>query len=250
MTKLRRVAVMFSSLLIVLNCYAQEKDSTSLAKKTPGITSFILPTALVGYGLISLAGNNVIRDLDFTTKSELQEDHPLFAAHADNFLQFSPAAAVFALKFAGVKGRHQIGDAAGIYAMSMTMMTGSVTYLKKLSKRQRPDNSVNNSFPSGHTATVFASAEFLKQEYGKEYPWIAYTGYAVATATGALRMYNNRHWLSDVIAGAGFGIISTKASYILYPKLKRLFSRNQTSAFNLMPTYQSGGPGFYLSGNF
>ena len=129
-------------------------------------------------------------------------------------------------------------------------MTGSVTSVKKLTKRQRPDNSVFNSFPSGHTATVFASAEFLKQEYGARYPWLAYTGYAVATATGALRMYNNRHWLSDVVAGAGFGILSTKASYILYPKLKRLFSRDETSTVNLTPSYQNGIPGLYLQASF
>jgi membrane-associated phospholipid phosphatase len=250
MDRLRRLVMLTLALMLTLDCVAQVKDSTLANGYHPKLAAFVLPTVLISYGLISLTGNNAIRDLDFTTKAELQEDHPLFAAHADNYLQFSPAAAAFILQMTGIKGKHQIGDAIGIYVMSMTMMTGSVTSLKKLSRRERPDNSVFNSFPSGHTATVFASAEFLKQEYGDQYPWLAYTGYAVATATGALRMYNNRHWLSDVVAGAGFGILSTKASYILYPKLKRLLTGNEKAAFNMMPTYQNKSIGLYLSGHF
>lgn len=244
--------LIFSTIFVLLtgNCDAQIKDSLATADYHPKVTAFIIPAAFIGYGLVSLARKNLIRSLDLTTKNELQEDHPLFAAHADNYLQFAPAIAVFGLQLAGVKGKHQIGDAAEIYLMSITVMTGSVTALKHITKRERPDHSVFNSFPSGHTATVFASAEFLKQEYGEQYPWLGYTGYAVATATGALRMYNNRHWFSDVVAGAGFGILSTKLSYILYPRIKKLISGKNRYAFNLMPSYQDGKAGFYLSGNF
>lgn len=111
-----------------------------------------------------------------TTKNELQEDHPLFTAHADNYLQFSPAAVVFGLHLTGIKGEHEIGDAAGIYFMSMAIITGSVTSLKHITNRERPHRSGFNSFPSGHTATVFASAEFMKQEYADRYPWMGYAG--------------------------------------------------------------------------
>ena len=226
---------------------AQVKDSLASNDHRQSIHGFIIPAAFVGYGMVSLAGKNPIRSLDLTTKAELQEDHPLFAAHADNYLQFAPAAAVFGLQLAGIKGKHGVSDAAGIYFMSMAMMTGSVTALKHITKRERPDNSVFNSFPSGHTATVFASAELLKQEYGDQYPWLSYTGYAIATATGALRMYNNRHWFSDVVAGAGFGMLSTKLSYVLYPKIRKLLTGNKQHAFSMMPSYQYGKVGFHLS---
>ncbi|MES2827626.1 MAG: phosphatase PAP2 family protein [Bacteroidota bacterium] len=235
---------------MAFNGAAQTRDSLDAVYHSPKLRAFVLPAAFIGYGLISLAGKNPIRSIDLTTKDELQEDHPLFAAHADNYLQFAPAAAVFGLQLAGIKGEHPIGDEAGIYLMSVGIMTGSVTVLKHITKRERPDNSVFNSFPSGHTATVFASAEFLKREYGEAYPWLGYTGYAVATATGALRMYNNRHWFSDVVAGAGFGVLSTKLSYILYPRLKRLISGQRNTAFSLVPTYQEGKAGIYLSGRF
>ncbi|MBC8984901.1 phosphatase PAP2 family protein [Pedobacter sp. N36a] len=229
---------------------AQTIDTLASSYYRPKVASFIIPAIFIGYGLISIGGNNPIRSLDLTTKNELQEDHPQFAAHADNYLQFSPAAIVFGLNLAGIKGKHHIGDAAGIYLMSITIMTGSVTALKRITKRERPDHSTFNSFPSGHTATAFASAEFLKQEYGDRYPWMTYAGFAVATGTGALRMYNNRHWLSDVVAGAGFGIISTKLSYLLYPEVKKLLFGKKASTLSFMPTYQNGSAGFYLGGNF
>jgi membrane-associated phospholipid phosphatase len=43
----------------------------------------------------------------------------------------------------------------------------------------------------------------------------------MATATGVLRVMNNRHWLSDVITGAGIGILTTKFSYWLYSKWEK-----------------------------
>lgn len=242
--------ISFPLLFIVSVCTAQNMDTVATSVYRPKVTPFIIPTIFIGYGLISFAGKNPIRSLDLTTKNELQEDHPLFAAHADNYLQFSPAAIVFAMNLAGIKGKHHIGDAAGIYLMSMAIMTGSVTTLKHITKRERPDHSVFNSFPSGHTATVFASAEFLKQEYGERYPWMTYAGYAIATGTGTLRMYNNRHWLSDVVAGAGFGILSTKLSYMLYPEVRKLLFGRKATAFSFMPSYQDRNPGFYLSGSF
>ncbi|TCD01837.1 phosphatase PAP2 family protein [Pedobacter psychroterrae] len=242
--------ISFLFTLVASNCAAQNKDSLAASGYHPKAAAFVFPAAFIGYGLVSLAGKNPVRSLDLTTENELQEDHPLFAAHADNYLQFAPAAVVFGLHLAGVKTRHRIGDAVGIYLMSIAIMTGSVTAMKHITKRERPDHSVFNSFPSGHTATVFASAEFLKQEYGEQYPWLEYAGYAVATTTGALRMYNNRHWLSDVVAGAGFGILSTKLSYILYPQVRKLINGRHSFAFNLMPSYRDGKAGFYLCGNF
>lgn len=226
---------------------AQVSD-TSYVK--PKINSFIIPTIFVGYGLVSLAGKNPIRDLDLTTKDELQEDHSLFAAHADDYLQFAPAAAVYGLHLAGIRGKHSLADATGLYVLSEAFMGLSTHSVKSWTERLRPNGSGFNSFPSGHTANAFASAEFLSQEYKDTHPWIGYAGYTVATATGILRMYNNKHWLSDVVAGAGFGILSTKISYLLYPKLKRLMVGKGSSKYNLVPSYQQHGLGVSFNGTF
>lgn len=247
---IRFLFLLFPMVLISCMCAAQVKDTLAAAVYRQKMTSFILPAVFIGYGLISIAGKNPIRTLDLTTKNELQEDHPLFAAHVDNYLQFSPAAIVFGMNMLGIKGKNGIGNAIGIYVMSMSIMTGSVKAVKHITKRERPDQSTFNSFPSGHTATVFASAELLKQEYGGRYPWISYTGYAIATGTGVLRMYNNRHWLSDVVAGAGFGILSTKLTYVLYPKVGKLLFGRKASTFSFTPSFRNGESGFYLRGSF
>lgn len=48
---------------------------------------------------------------------------------------------------------------------------------------------------------------------------IGYAGYAIAAITGYLRIYNDRHYLNDVVAGACIGVLSTKLAYWLYPKI-------------------------------
>ncbi|WP_442591282.1 phosphatase PAP2 family protein [Pedobacter sp. AW31-3R] len=215
----------------------------------PTIKSFIVPAVLVSYGLVSL-GNNAIRTLDYTTKAELQEDHPLFANHLDNYIQYAPMATVYALNLAGVKGKHGIVDQTALYILSFGIMGGATTAVKRLANRDRPDGSNNYSFPSGHTANAFAAAEFLNREYRDVSPWIGYAGYTVATATGVLRMYNNKHWLSDVVAGAGVGIASTKIAYLIYPHLKKLVMGKQSLHYSLLPTYQQRAAGIAFNGTF
>ena len=215
----------------------------------PAFRSFIVPGILIGYGLISL-GNNPIRNLDYNTRAELQEDHPRFAMHVDNYIQYTPGAAFYALNLLGVKSKHNITDGTALFILSEAIMTGSVFAVKRLADRNRPDGSNNFSFPSGHTANAFAAAEFLNQEYRDVSPWIGYAGYAVATATGALRMYNNKHWLSDVVAGAGFGILSTKVTYLVYPYIKRKLFKGKSVDMLVSPNYQNGNLGFNLIKRF
>jgi len=213
------------------------------------VKPFIIPAVFIGYGIISL-GHNSIRDLDFSTRDELQEDHLLFANHADDYLRYAPAAAVYALNLIGIKGKHNIADQTGLYLLSMGIMGVSTTVVKRVVDRNRPDGSDNYSFPSGHTASAFAAAEFLNREYRQVSPWIGYAGYTIATATGVLRMYNNRHFVSDVVAGAGFGIASAKVAYFIYPHLKALFRSKQNISYSLVPTYQQRSVGLAFNGTF
>ncbi|WP_114941502.1 phosphatase PAP2 family protein [Mucilaginibacter endophyticus] len=75
-------------------------------------------------------------------------------------------------------------------------------------------------FPSGHTCSSFAGAEFRSQELGDRSATYSVVRYAFATTTKVFRVYHTDHWLSDVIAGAGFGILSTKAAHLLYPNIR------------------------------
>jgi len=214
------------------------------------IAPIIIPAVLIGYGFAAVHDNGALKQLDVSTKDELQEDHPLFAAHVDDYVQFAPALAVYGLNLAGIKGKHSLVDATFLYATSAAIMGFSTHFVKQAEHRLRPDGSAYNSFPSGHTASAFAAAEFLKQEYKDVSPWYGYAGYFVATATGTLRMYNNKHWFSDVVAGAGFGIASTKISYFIYPYIRRLFAEKKAQNFTVMPFHQDGANGVMLYGRF
>ena len=71
-------------------------------------------------------------------------------------------------------------------------------------------------FLSGHTAFAFAAATILHKEYGQtRSPLYSIAGYSLATITGVGRVLNNRHWVSDVLVGAGIGIVSTDLGYFL-----------------------------------
>jgi membrane-associated phospholipid phosphatase len=139
-----------------------------------------------------------------------------------------------------------------IYALSNLLETGIVYSAKTLTKRIRPDGSQDNSFPSGHTATAFVAAEFLFQEYKDKSIWISVGGYTMASAIGVSRVLNDKHWTSDVIAGAGIGILSTKIVYWTYPYVQRIFrkKKNDNSQTFVAPFYNSGKLGFSLSYRF
>ncbi|MES2418194.1 MAG: phosphatase PAP2 family protein [Bacteroidota bacterium] len=239
-------------LLLILGTvtsYAQHQDSLVTDKVKP-LAHFIAPAALISYGVISVYNHGALKELDLSTKDELQEDHPKFAAHVDDYAQFIPALAVYGLNLSGIKGRHNLFDASMLYVTSAAIMGLSTHFVKQGVHRLRPDNSGYNSFPSGHTASAFAAAEFLHQEYKEISPWYGYAGYFVATATGTLRMYNNKHWFSDVVAGAGFGIASTKIAYLLYPQIKKLLTLKNTTNLSIMPYRQDKAKGIMTSYTF
>ncbi|MET4080395.1 membrane-associated phospholipid phosphatase [Pedobacter sp. UYP30] len=258
--KEKLLAILFLCLASVASAQQFNKPNNSyldsvtllhpVAKQKFKVAPFILPTIFVTYGFIAANTKGALNKLDLSTKAELQEDHPLFAAHVDDYLQFAPVVAYYALNFSGVKGKHSLADASLLYITSATIMGGSSFLVKKLEGRLRPDSSGNNSFPSGHTASAFAAAEFLHQEYKDQSPFIAYSGFVVAAATGALRLYNNKHWLSDTVAGAGFGIASTKIAYLIYPYMKEIFGSKKHENISFMPSYQNGTPSLFFAAQF
>lgn len=200
------------------NWYSDQLEKQDL--HSLNISSVLIPAAGIGYGLIAL-NQNSLKTLNFSTRNELIEDHSLTHTGIDNYLQLSPTAAVIGLNIAGVHGKHSFIDELFVYAISSVIMGISVEATKHISHELRPDGSDYYSFPSGHTATAFAAAEWLRTEYWQQSPWIGIAGYTAATATGALRVYNNRHWVSDVIAGAGFGFLSTRIAYELNPWVEK-----------------------------
>jgi hypothetical protein len=192
------------------------------------LKSFIIPTTFITYGLVAL-NNQGLHRLDLSTSKELWEDHQGFKTSLDNYIQYAPALAVYGLNAANIKGKNNFTDRTLIYVLTNVFTTGAVFLLKTATHIARPDSSAFNSFPSGHTTTGFVAAEFLHQEYKDVSPWYGVAGYTTATATGILRMLNNKHYLKDIIMGAGLGILSTKIMYLVYPAIKKAFFKGKVT---------------------
>ena len=139
-----------------------------------------------------------------------------FKTSIDDYTQFFGPMMTVGLKIGGVEGRSDWPRLLASSALSYGIMAGFVNGIKYTAKEMRPDGSSANSWPSGHTATSFVGATILHKEYGlTRSPWYSVAGYGVATATGIMRILNNRHWVSDVMSGAGIGIMSTELGYAI-----------------------------------
>lgn len=170
----------------------------------------------------------------------------------DNYTQIAPAAVMVGMKAAGVESRSSWGRMLLSDAFSVALMAGTVQGLKNTTNVIRPDGSDNHSFPSGHTATAFMTATMLNKEYGYKSPWIGVGAYSVATATGLMRMANNKHWLSDVMVGAGIGIMATEFGYWLADlicKDKGLNIKNRDVADDVFDVRRNSFLGLYMGFN-
>ena len=140
---------------------------------------------------------------------------PAYENRFDDNLQLVPLVVASGLNFAGYQGRSNTGRYLASGALSYAWCALFVNSIKYTAKEMRPDGSTANSFPSGHTATAFTAATIMHKEYGlTRSPWWSIFGYGCATTTGIMRTLNNRHWISDVLVGAGLGIISTDLGYM------------------------------------
>ncbi|WP_035333705.1 phosphatase PAP2 family protein [Dyadobacter crusticola] len=213
------------TLLICCNLLPQtvwaQRDSTLWRVKAGDV---IPPVSLAVAGLI--VQGKVSRSL----QREVRSQYPGFHTNADDFLPYAPGIVSLGLASAGVKGKHSLGDQV-ILALLSNIGAQAVTQgLKRAVKYPRPDGEDNHSFPSGHTTTAFANAEILHQEYGDRNVFYSIGGYGTATAVGTMRILNNKHWLADVLMGAGIGMGATKVFYISYPWLKQKVTRKKNNS--------------------
>lgn len=249
--------------IIVLACsniyFGQVKsDSAELRKQDieiyvdsvykPSYKKLIIPTVFIGFGVVSLS-SDALKNLNSSTKYEIGEHQPKHIT-LDNYTQYLPAAMVYGYNLAGIKGKHNLKERTIIYGTSQLISAAFVLPLKHLVKEERPDGTNNLSFPSGHTTTAFSSAHFLFREYEDENIWLAISGYPIAIFTGVYRTLNDKHWVGDVVAGAGFGILSTELAYWLFPMVNKLFNKKESKNITLIyPVLQPKnlGAGFVLN---
>lgn len=200
--------------------------------------------------LFTIAGLYSMSDNDLLNKFSIQEERnewmPVFRHNADDYLQYAPIAIVYGLNVAGIEGKNDLVNRTAIL-IKTELLVGAVTYsLKKLTAVPRPDTGQPTSFPSGHTAQAFAAATFLAKEYGNRSLWYSIGAYTIATGVGAMRMMNNRHWVSDVLVGAGIGILSTNVVYLTHQY--KWGKKNRTdSRLIVSPTYSERSFGLFIS---
>lgn len=186
-------------------------------------------------GVPLVVGGVIVKSEDDHFRSLRNDYLSRFSRHEDDFLQYAPATVMLGMKLAGVKGRSSWGRMLVSDAFSALLMGGVVNTIKHTSDVMRPDGSNNHSFPSGHTATAFMTATMLSKEYGHISPWVSIGAYTAASATGLMRMANNKHWLSDVLTGAGIGVLSTELGYYI---ADMIFKEKGISRFKDEEIYQ------------
>lgn len=159
--------------------------------------------------------------------------HPFFSTSADDYFKWMPYAAVFFLDVFGVRTKSGWKRQLLITGASEAIRYGVADSLKKIIDEQRPaPYTGKNSFPSGHTSSSFAAAEFMHQELKESLPLVSCLGYVAATSTAAIRLMKNKHWLIDVVAGAAVGILATKMAYYVVNRLARRQRKEKDDEIN------------------
>jgi membrane-associated phospholipid phosphatase len=193
-----------------------------------------VPVTLIAAGWYATTDNDILYQVE--VNEERNEWLPAFKSRIDDYTQYAPAAAVYLLNLAGVKGKNNVINQTALLIKSEVLMTAIVFPLKRISGVPRPDSGQRTSFPSGHTAQAFVAATFLHKEYGHRSMWYSIGGYSVATFIGVMRVLNNRHWASDVLVGAGIGILSVNLVYLTH---KFKWGKNRFTGLSLAPVYST-----------
>ena len=189
---------------------------------------------------------NVLQDSSRQENQFLQQTASVF-----RFLGFpGPVIIGASIYTAGVVLQDRNVASFGLHGTeAMVVSFAFVSVGKNILGRARPYNDVNNpfnfklgrgfpddryrSFPSGHTAAAFAVAAAVTAEAGHIWPDVKpYAGpvlYTGAALVGISRMYNNRHWASDVVGGAAIGYLTGHAL------IRYLYSHNTTLDDWLLP---------------
>ncbi|UOQ96017.1 phosphatase PAP2 family protein [Hymenobacter sp. 5317J-9] len=180
--------------------------------KSKGFRAAIVPAVLIGYGASTINGHGFYSSYD--AHNDIRRVFGSYRTHVDDYLQWAPYLEIGGVLLAGVDSRDDRVNLALIVLKSEAIMLSTVYVMKTLTAIERPDQSNNLSFPSGHTAQAFLAASIVHTEFRDKSQWYGIGAYTIATSVAALRMINDKHWQSDVVAGAGVGILSAHLAYL------------------------------------
>lgn len=231
--------------------YTLTKDSTELKsgksnkgwwqEKSDHSTQFrpkqlIAPAAILTVGALGVGENAPLNKLDLKVREKAVALRGNCPMHFDDYMQYLPTALYLGLSALPTKSEHTFPEKVCVAAVAFIAETALVNGLKYTIREPRPNFAEHNSFPSGHTATAFVGAELVRTEYGWGY---GIPAYIVATGVGFMRLYNDRHWITDTLGGAAVGILSARIGYWLLPLNRKIFNLKSKSAVVVAPVYYS-----------
>ncbi|PJB14447.1 MAG: hypothetical protein CO118_08605 [Flavobacteriales bacterium CG_4_9_14_3_um_filter_32_8] len=204
-------------ILLVIICFqnsnAQIDTLVTKIERNKFLPKTIIPATFILTAVV-LTNSQSEKNLQKEVRNKVGND---YHNGMDDYIQYAPYAEIYLGDLVGIKAKNHWFDQTKNIAITGILTTLIVLPLKKGIGKERPDGSNFHSFPSGHTATSFAGATILYQEFKDSSPVLAYSGFAFATSTGSLRIMNNKHWVSDVLAGAGIGILVANMVYYFEP---------------------------------
>lgn len=246
------LALTFCALPVLLPSFTIAQTDSLMIPKKKGLFregSFlkqsIVPASLLVTGIV-LSDSDFEDGIQKSLQNALRND---FSTSLDDRTRNIPIAQMYIADILGVQARNHWFDQTKNMVISILLTDLLTMQLKKAAGKQRPDDTDFESWPSGHTSHAFATASVLYEEFKYSSPLLAYSGYLFAATTGFLRMANNRHFFSDVLAGAGVGILVTKLVYkydYLIPWNPFLKKNNMA----LLPRYSEGTLGIYFVKKF
>ena len=174
--------------------------------------------AVSGATLIVYSQDELIRD--YFQRNRTVEKDKITMNFLDPLGTYYLAGIIGGMYVYGLLAKNQDTETAALLTGKAVLLTGAYTFLfKNLFQRERPyqsdpadpnywggpfDGFHNNSFPSGHTSVVFAAATVLSAYYNERL-WVGITAFSLASLVAISRNYDDKHWASDVFAGAALG---------------------------------------------
>lgn len=237
---MKRFVVTFLTLLLSVNillaqsgkvCTPQDTCVHPLSKpentryKTKFPRAFIIPAISIGLGLTCIKNNGLYSSIN--ARNDIQNLFKGRGSKIDDYLIFSPYVEFAVLTALKYKCRNDLINTSLLILKSELIMAGIVFPMKKLTKVERPysyfsekpdsekdrNSDAFHSLPSGHTAQAFVAAAIVHKEFRYKSQWPGIAAYTLASTVALYRMVNDRHWLSDVLVGAGIGMLSANIAY-------------------------------------
>ncbi|WP_166648160.1 phosphatase PAP2 family protein [Hymenobacter sp. UV11] len=212
--------------------------------QSKGFRATIVPAVLIGYGISTINGNGFYSS--YSAQHDVRDLFGSYRSTVDNYLQFAPYAMLGGVLALGVESRNDRVNLLLVIAKSEAIMLSSVFVVKATTGILRPDGSDKLSFPSGHAAQAFLAASIVHTELRDKSQWYGVGAYTIATSVAAYRMINNKHWQSDVVAGAGFGILSAHLAYLTH-RYRWGQKPKDTATLRVTPLYYAGAAGLTLN---